>query len=550
MRCERGLRTVALLLALALAHCASASSAVNRKVMIGYGWDMLAVSTEDVWRNRSKFADAGFDGIALPLDRKESGGKSVRARDVLASKGWTRDSFDSSVKLAKEIVSSPGLEKSMALTFLIPKKRLAWTDDAAWAAACRNVSEFANAVRASGLKGFVIDNEDYTKEKQFRRIPSDPPLLEAEKLARMRGREFFGALFREYPDAVLLFFWMYTEIRDGVLGSPDALTATRAIGSLWPSFLNGLLDVLPPKAKIVDGNETTGYRTDGGPEHFRAAAYESLREVLPLVAPEHRAMYQNRVSVGFGQYLDMYINKEGAHWFFPPLGTRLGRFNRNLMAAAEIADGYIWLYGEKGTLIDWDVKKDRRLRFPVWERQLPGVSALFRAAAGDHSVFARLEATGKATNLVSNSACVGKPGSLPSGYVTWTSLKNPPPGLFSYDAEDGDSGPGCLKVSGSGSYTATAADLNPGDLVFARVSVKGPGAAMRVGWKKDGKWQWKIGSPVTYTSIESDPASWQTLEMCVVVPEGVNGLGLVLAKIGSSVDPVRFDDVKIMKIVK
>ena len=299
----------------------SALGARTGVTVVGSGWDLLDATTEDVWRNREKFAATGLDGILLSVDRVSSDGVRTNGRRLLAPEEWKEDEFRVSRGQIAECVRCAGLRESMALAFLIPPKRLAWTDDEAWRIAANNAGVLARVAKASGLKGLTLDHEDYTKQRQFRHEPSDPPLAKARELARARGRQFFGALFREFPDAKLLFYWMFTEWRE-IVRAPDVAAAADVYkgGDLWPAFLNGLLDVVPETATFIDGNETNGYKTDVRKGDFRVAGWESLRDVLPLVAPENRMKYLQRVSVGFGQYLDAYTKPEGTYLAIAQLG--------------------------------------------------------------------------------------------------------------------------------------------------------------------------------------------------------------------------------------
>ena len=49
-----------------------------------------------------------------------------------------------------------------------------------------------------------------------------------------------------------------------------------------------------------------------------------------------------------GLYLDMYTTPENAKWYFRPTeGSRLRTFSENLAQAIDVADEYVWVYGEK-----------------------------------------------------------------------------------------------------------------------------------------------------------------------------------------------------------
>ncbi len=526
---------------LMLTSCAGVAAQTGKKTILGYGWEFLAIGTEDVWRNRDKLASVGYDGYLLPIDRQAADG----SLDLLAASDWKESDFDRSVVLLRDCLALQGLGESLAFGFLIPAKRLAWTDDAAWANAASNAAVFARVARKAGFRGVCLDHEDYTKQTQFRLSAGDPSYAEACRLARVRGRQFFSAFFTEFPEARLLTFWLFTEWREIVRARNVVQAAEEMKGDLWHAFLNGMLDVVPPTAKFIDGNETTGYKTVGGPDAFRAAAYETIRDVLPLVEPENRVKYTSGVSVGFGQYVDSYTLEDKDYWAIPALGgSKVLAFQRNLLAATAIADDYVWIYGERGLTIDWGRTDHRWLKFPTWESQLPGFRRAIRLASGGVATAHALIAEGAMTNVCANSSCDGTGTAVPSEYVTWTRDKDPPADRFVRDERDGFSAPGCLRLNGVGSFTATAGNLRPGEVLYLRVRAKGAHPTVTVGWKRDGQWNWKVPGETFLGQPCTKDAAWRTFEGLVVVPENVNGLGFVL---GSLEGTMLYDDVEIWR---
>ena len=535
-----------ILFSLALASFAAVAES-RPKVILGSGWDLLDATTEDVWRNRAKFAETGLDGILMSLDRTGADGKRSDGRGILDRVEWQDSDFDRSRKLVAECVACPGLRESMALAFLIPHKRLDWKDDEGWRIAANNVSRLARAAKSCGLKGLVFDHEDYFKQRQFRLNPQDGDFDAVCALARWRGREFFGALFREYSDVRLLFYWMFTEWRD-VVRSQDPLSVIRTYkgGDVWPAFLNGLLDVVPPGVRLVDGNESNGYRTDVRKANFQTGAWESLRAVLPLVAPENRAKYLNQVSVGFGIYIDSYVCDESICWAFPPLGgSRAAACRQNVLAAAAVADDCLWVYGEAGAWVDWDDKRSAKMRGKTWNSQLPGVAQTMRLAADRVGAMRDLVAAGQLTNLVADVE--SKDGKLPPWVTTWTKESRPSDkDIFQYDAAEGAARAGCLKLVGDGTFTVSANGLTPGEAVYVRLKAKGRAPSVNVAWKRNGSWDWNLGSNLLAPEGK-DPAAWRTVEGVFVVPDTINGLGVTLSGQASEENAIRFDDIEIWR---
>lgn len=193
----------------------------------------------------------------------------------------------------------------MLIAYWSAPTRLAWTDDAAWARVAHNHAVLARIAREGAAAGLMIDPEDYTSARQGTRRPADPSWAEVQALARRRGRQLMAAMGAEFPDLVLLSFWLLSFHHDA-LSASDPLAVTHEDGDLWPAFVNGLLDALPHRARLVDGDEHA-YRYQAVRSDFLRAAGRTRTRARELVAPEHRATYAARVWVGFGLYLDMYV---------------------------------------------------------------------------------------------------------------------------------------------------------------------------------------------------------------------------------------------------
>ena len=128
---NHAIKWLSISIVISISCCAGFAAQTGKKSILGYGWEFLAVGTEDVWRNRDKLAAVGYDGYLLPIDRQATDGSLVRARDLLAEKHRHEPDFDRRVAMLRECLALPGLSESLAFGSLITAKRLAWTDDAA-----------------------------------------------------------------------------------------------------------------------------------------------------------------------------------------------------------------------------------------------------------------------------------------------------------------------------------------------------------------------------------------------------------------------------------
>ena len=346
-----------LMLLVACAALEAVAGGYGSKV-IYHGWDVGLATPADVLKHADAFDRLSIDGISLKL-RGARDGSTVDAT-------YRAGEFDDLVSVYRQITAHKSLRESFLLCGTMPYKRgvrYAWTDDAAWARIGANFRELARVAKAGGLKGLMIDNEDYCRSNQFRHVPeADGDWAAATRRVRARGRDFFRGIFAEYPDVTLLFFWAYIDNEYAHL-SPDPEAALRASGRLTCAFLDGMLDVMPPTARFVEGNENA-YAYEAFRGDFDRHAVEVLSDMVKVVAPENRAKYRAHVRNGYGLYLDEFVNdpirrRKGQpdrpnHWYRGPRnGSRAEHFREIVEGALRAADEYVWVYGEKFAAIDW-----------------------------------------------------------------------------------------------------------------------------------------------------------------------------------------------------
>ena len=171
-----------------------------------------------------------------------------------------------------------------------------------------------------------------------------------------------------------------------------------------------MLDAVPPGMILVDGCEN-GYYMDSAEAYLQAA--HEMRSwngaSVRLVSPQNRAKYRQQVQAGFGFYLDMYLNPEGNHYYFPPLNnSRLARLQRNLGLALEAADEYVWIYGEQCRW--WGPRRDLPNTVGqgrLWEEAMPGITRAIAYTrdplAAAKAELAELRKIDQLTNLAKNA---------------------------------------------------------------------------------------------------------------------------------------------------
>ena len=528
---------------------ASISTAVRRKSILISGWDLLHVTTADVCRNRAKFAATGADGAILPIDGKREDGSFICGYWPMNSKGWKDEYFAETRRQLAEITAEPGLRESFALSLWTPKQRLDWGDDAAWNAFAENFAVLARTARAGGLRGFVIDNEDYSKTKQFSWVDGDPEQKILLPIVRRRGREVFSRLYREFPDAVVLAYYLFSNSRN-TFASASPMAVNIAKGDLWTTFLNGLLDVAPRGARIVDGCELYGYnRTIVKNDDFRKSADEVRYGLAQFVSNSNRAKYAQTLSVGMGQYIDPYVKNTNTtdECYGPIDGSSVERFRSHLVHAMKAVDEYVWIYGERCTWIDWDDKKgDKVLMSPTWETVMPGLAEMFCSIKGE-AVHVRLSDM-DLVNLISNFDCDLKQGQkLP--FPTWKE-KSLTPNPFAYESALGASKPGCLKLTGAGLFSVDACGFKPGDRIVVKAKAMGCAANLHYIWSSKGKRQWGEEGDIGPCSPMGE-GEWTELAAVLEVPDigkDIDGINIQLVGVYATPEhPLYYDDIQVLK---
>lgn len=391
--------------------CAAVSAAFATHLpreYIAFGWEFAGVSPEMLLAQADELDKTPLDGIGVTLTAWTKDRRKVSTRTIMGDPPWPEDVFDRQIPVFRKATAHRSLRACFAKSFCAPRARIDWTDDAAWSRIAHNMAIVARVARASGFRGLSMDPEDYHKVKQFKRRAEELPYHELCGLVRRRGRELFTRVFAEFPDAVIYSYWLFSMVPHYAHHTgADVAGLVRDAEALWPSFLNGILDVLPPGARMVDGDENS-YRYDADTGGYRAAAFFNAHKTLPLVAPENREKFRTQVSTGFAMYMDMFISEEGAKWHKGAAdGSRAERFRRDLAQADETSGGYVWFWGEKRVWTEWKGRKfgDARMQNRSWVECIPDLEVAIRSvkdpvAAFDH--YAGI--AGGVTNLVPEGA--------------------------------------------------------------------------------------------------------------------------------------------------
>jgi hypothetical protein len=532
---------------------ASSVEAAQKKKVIGCCWGFNNATVDDFLSHADQFDKTGLDGVLVWLRGRNKVGRSVGMRAIY-DQDWTYDAFAPMIPKLRKMTEHDAFKENFLITMRSPRERKEWTDDAIWARLAENMRVAACIARDGGCTGLHMDLEDYSKVGQFYRKPGEMPYDELCKLVRKRGAEVFKGVFDEYPQAKVLSFWFLSWVHTSFYGR-DMCSVARELQDLWPAFVNGILDVLPPSATLIDGNEHA-YRFSASENDFAVSANRTSRRLIDLIEPENRVKYASQMQIGFGLYLDMYTNPTNSAWYFPPKnGSRLMAFAENLEQAIDVADEYVWLYGEQFQYVKWgeDFRHNKSCRPDRWEDMLPGFNDII-ASAKDCDSFGRkrlmeLIAKGSLHNLVQNSACKGLNGELPKPFGCWQpgNKKKGKLGKFGSDQTvgDGDSTSLCAEGVPSGCFTLKLENINPGGLYAVKCSAKGDRVSVRVTWT-DVKRKWLDTSE--FVSLKDGKGEWQHGFKIVRAPYNAKNLHLHLGVALQPSEKCWFDSIEIISL--
>ena len=496
----------------------------ERKKVVAFGWewaDVCGQSPELLLKYADKIEASGIDGVSLYIYAKDADGKGFRSAQVIDGVEFTDSALSGQVEAYRKAMAHKGLRESFIRTLGAPKKRVDWKDDAHWAKVTASMAALARFAKATGVRGFIVDPEDYHNQNQFEARPDDEPYDLLAPLARRRAREIFSAVFREYPDIVVLGYWLFSWHPQHV-NSENPMMSARSAGDLWPAFINGILDVIPPGAKLVDGDEWS-YKSLASKNEFMISGLAQRNAVMGLVAPENRRKFRAQSYPGFGLYMDSYVNaptnsqgKAAQYYMGPCNGSRRGMFERNLSEALDSAGEYVWLWCEKRSWIKWgdEVRKPwldkKNMECQTWEECLPGLACTIRACADPETFLAKdcraMIGEGKIINIATNDYVAASHFALHG----------------KHDKKDeAHKGPGYFFVE-----DPTA---KPGEHYVVAASGTGEGLEAIVCWqqrKGDGWWRWRI--PGHGLALKKGEDGRYRAKAVVRVPEGTDCIALQL----------------------
>ena len=300
------------------------------------------------------------DGLAIEIigkPRLVNGKKFIPGtRTPMGKIAWKYEDFTDVVADLKK-AKSKKFTHNLFYTIPCPGD-IDWTSDSDWKAVISNYALAARIARETGMKGILLDIEQYGEKfwvPKFNRTGKNYEELCA--IARRRGRDWGKAVFKEYPDILIFALTMFSSHSGNRMVRP---------------FFNGILDVMPPTAVFTDGHETEGYKANDITDYDRMLR-DKFRHFPKFVEPENRAKYFAQVRLAPAFYLDAIFLGRPASWSkalnLKSGDDKLAFFQRNLFAAMRAGEDYIWLYGERAC---WSTPRVRNFFTPL-ESAVPGI---------------------------------------------------------------------------------------------------------------------------------------------------------------------------------
>ena len=531
-----------------------------QKKYISFGWEYRELTPAMILANADKFKETAIDGIALYVNVTNSLGKKLGF--VTDGDVWEKEAFKGQLEDFRRIAKTPHLAESFLVGYHAPLRRFSWTDDAAWENLANSMSVLGWLTREAGLKGMNCDLEDYHNQKQYERLPGDPEWDELVKIVRRRGAQTFGAFFRENSNAKVLFYFCLN-MDTAYFSAPDVKALMRKNEDLAPAFVDGILDVMPETATLIDGCEHSYWSLSSRADFH--VMYTKLRSVCSqLVSPENREKYLRLTQVSFALYYDMYLNEKGKNiWYFDPIdGSRLETFRRNLFDATRLADEYVWFWGEKNPTIEWrNANIAKRVKnVDTWNKALPGLTeAMLCCKDSDWGLERRLKSLkekGKLVNLCKNPSCDGDGTKLPDPYLSWHRKKKDQNVKIFLDQSTGCQSAPSLSIKDgiTGRYRSSSImsdiikGVKSGETYAVVVAVKGECEVGVTRLTENGGVA-HFADRITFINEKPLKDGWREVSGLFVVPPGVSAFR-VKASIATKYGENQFwmDDVRVYKI--
>jgi len=215
-----------------------------------------------------------------------------------------------------------------------------WTDywdDNYWSQIEINMVNLAKAARDSGCAGILLDTEWYSTKSPWSHddMGLGHTLSETQAKIRQRGAQIMNAWQREYPDITILTTYLVKPID---WGSNE--------WNLLPYWVNGMLDVIGPDARLVHSDEDAYNYCDTTTWFNRYDELKVSKSGLTYLDLSNEKKWNDNVEIGKTLYWDkiMTIN---------PNQTMKDQWEHNAYMGLLTSDQWTFVYSD--TLNWWNV---------------------------------------------------------------------------------------------------------------------------------------------------------------------------------------------------
>jgi hypothetical protein len=319
------------------------------KALIELGWD--APTPNYLRANIKTMQQSPFRGLMVNLNA----GKTIFNKTAYPESAYTQDQTDLAA-------TAFGKLKHNFITIWSAKENgWDWFNDHDWTATETNARNFAKMGKAGRFKGFFFDPEPYGTNPWSYNTQLYPTIgfASVQAKVRQRGAAFLNAIQSQMPEVKIMMLFGVSLVK---AQAEERGSLEKADWVLLASFIDGMLDVIHPKAELIDGNEGSYYYTAAqGFSDFRAYK-ESARA---YVSPKNRTKYDQQVKIAHAVFADGLLNLWKSPRFFGYyLQNDLERqqfLEYNTYHALKNSDQYVWVYNEN---MDWWGGKGNGVQLP------------------------------------------------------------------------------------------------------------------------------------------------------------------------------------------
>jgi hypothetical protein len=308
------------------------------KSLIELGWD--APTPDFLFTNIKSMQQSPFKGLTVQLNA----GRTIFNKTAYPESAYLKDqSALAATKFGK-------LEDNFISIWSAKEDDWDWFNDSDWAATQTNAQNFAKTAKMGHFKGFFFDPEPYGTNPWSYNTQLYPTksFASVQAKVRQRGAAFLKTIQRQLPAVKIMMLFGVSLVK---AQAEERGNLEQAAWVLLASFIDGMLDVINPKAQLIDGNEGSYYYTSAlGFSDFRA--YQQAARAY--VSSENRIKYDSQVKIAHAVFADGLLNLLKSPRFFGYyLQNDLERqrfLEYATFHALQNSDQYVWVYNEG---MDW-----------------------------------------------------------------------------------------------------------------------------------------------------------------------------------------------------